>query len=364
MKAMRILYVINSLEGGGAASPIPAIMRVLSGAGADVRLLALTRRNGKALPPIIAAGIDHAIRAGGEKDHLAALNWLIDEARAWGATHIWTSLTRATLLGQIAGKRLGLPVISWQHNAFLKPANAFLLRRMQRMAKLWVADSSIVADLTRERLAVEADRVINWPIFYADPDAPQAKPWQPGEAIRIGSLGRLHAAKGYDVLIEALNILYNNGLLSSLPLDVTIGGEGADQQALLAALDLTGLTRVSFVGFTADPKAFLASQHLYLQPSRREGFCIAAHEAMQAALPVIVSDTGQMARSVTPGMTGHVVPVADAASLAEALRLMLSAPDQLAAMGQAARQKVLRDYSWDQFNAIGAGIIERLRNEA
>lgn len=72
MNAMRIAYVINSLEGGGAASPVPAILGVLTGAGAQVRLLALTLRNGKALPAIREAGIDTVVRDGGEKDHFAA----------------------------------------------------------------------------------------------------------------------------------------------------------------------------------------------------------------------------------------------------------------------------------------------------
>ena len=63
---MRIAYVINSLEGGGAASPVPDIARILRDCGAEVRLFALTRRNGRALPAIIEAGLDPLIREGGE----------------------------------------------------------------------------------------------------------------------------------------------------------------------------------------------------------------------------------------------------------------------------------------------------------
>jgi len=37
---MRIAYVINSLEGGGAALPVPAVARVLARHGAAVEILA------------------------------------------------------------------------------------------------------------------------------------------------------------------------------------------------------------------------------------------------------------------------------------------------------------------------------------
>ena len=71
MTGPRIAYVINSLEGGGAALPVPAILAVLRGAGAQVRVLALTRRDGRALPAMEAAGLDVAVREGGETDHVA-----------------------------------------------------------------------------------------------------------------------------------------------------------------------------------------------------------------------------------------------------------------------------------------------------
>ncbi len=117
---MKIAYVINSMEGGGAALPIPAVAGVLRRCGADVRVLALTRRDGRAAQPIEESGLELRIREGGEKDHLAALRWLSCELIDFAPDIVWTSLTRATL-GQVAAKRLRVPVVSWQHNAYLKP---------------------------------------------------------------------------------------------------------------------------------------------------------------------------------------------------------------------------------------------------
>ena len=48
MTSPRIAYVINSVEGGGAALPVPAVTSVLRDAGAEVAVFALTRRDGRA----------------------------------------------------------------------------------------------------------------------------------------------------------------------------------------------------------------------------------------------------------------------------------------------------------------------------
>ena len=201
---IRIAYVINSVEGGGAALPVPSIADVLREGGAEIRILALTRRDGRALAPMAAAGLDVRVRDGGTTDHPAALHWLDREVAALRPTHLWTSLTRATLLGQLVGLRRRIPVASWQHAAYLKPANRRLLRAMQPLSRLWIGDSDAVTRLTAERLGVPSERLMQWPIFRADPAARQATPWRPGEPVRIGSLGRLHPVKGYDVLIDAL----------------------------------------------------------------------------------------------------------------------------------------------------------------
>ncbi|MEO7787592.1 MAG: glycosyltransferase, partial [Sphingomicrobium sp.] len=73
----RIAYVINSVEGGGAALPAAEVIALLRSEGFAVTVLALTRRDGRALPAFEAAGIEVRVRDGGERDHGAALRWLI-----------------------------------------------------------------------------------------------------------------------------------------------------------------------------------------------------------------------------------------------------------------------------------------------
>lgn len=352
---MRIAYLINSVEGGGAASPVPAIVGALRDEGATVKVFALTARDRRGLPAMLNAGIEVAVRDGGESDHLAALRWLDRELRAWRPTHLWTSLTRATLLGQQVGAWRGWPVVSWQHAAFLKPANRMLLRSTQRRSRLWIGDSESVTRLTAGRLDVPPERLTTWPIFRADSDWPVAPRWRPGEPVRLGSLGRLHPVKGYDVLIAALA-----QLKTATPVTLTIAGDGKEQAALTEQVRAAGVP-VTFAGFAADPRTFLASCHLYAQPSRSEGMCIAAHEAMLAGVPVVASAVGELPHSIVAGATGALVPPGDPAALAAALDRLLAEPAQLGAMGDAARARVLDLFGPDRFRATAAALVPRLR---
>ncbi|MPT47487.1 MAG: glycosyltransferase [Sphingobium sp.] len=361
MKNLRIAYVINSVEGGGAALPVPAIAQVLRDNGAQVKVFALTGRDRRALPVIEAAGLEPLVRDGGEKDHIAATRWMVKEVQQWGATHIWTSLSRASILGLLIGPRLGLPVISWQHAAFLKPWNARLLRGLQKRALLWVADSFSVAELTAQRLHVSADRLMTWPIYFADPAIPQARCWQAGEDIHIGSLGRLHPVKGYDVLIEALAKLKAEGFAPPAPLRISLTGEGAERERLIAQAAEAGLAGVHLPGYTDNSRGFLSSLHLYVQPSRSEGFCIAAHEALTAGLPVIGSAVGEMRYSINDGENGMIVPPGDATALAARLAELLADPVRMHKMGGAARAHMLDKFSKANFDAAGTAIIDYIR---
>lgn len=356
MNAPRIAYVINSVEGGGAAQPVPAIASVLRVSGAKVRVFALTGRDRRGLHPIFDADLAPLVRNGGERDHLAAALWLRKVIKDWGATHVWTSLSRATILGLLVAPNLGLPVTCWQHNAYLKPWNKRILRLLQRRARLWVGDSDCVTRLTAERLNVEDARMRSWPLFAVNPQIGTARGWKPGETLRVGSLGRLHPAKGYDVLIEALAQLKSCGWSSPVPFQIEIAGEGAERQRLEALCEQANLDQISFTGFTDQPYRFLAGLHLYVQPSRREGFCIAGHEALATGVPVIASAVGELATTIHDGI-GRTVPPERRFLLASALRDMLGSPGDLGPMGALAREQIGLRFSMDRFLLAGKAAL-------
>ncbi|MGY6770310.1 glycosyltransferase family 4 protein [Komagataeibacter sp. NFXK3] len=355
---MRIAYVINTFEGGGAALPIPDIVEVCRANGHSVEVAALSPRNGRAMPALRKAGLEPVVLAEDTSSPALMLHRLDAWVRKVQPTHIWTSLTRATLLGQLVGLRQGIPVVSWQHNAFLKPANLALLRLMRNRSRLWVGDSGYVTELTRQRLALPADRVMSWPIFRIDPDLAPAAPWRAGEVVQIGSLGRLDPSKGYDVLFRALLALRDVPGLP--PYKVTIGGEGAEHARLQGFCQRHGLDQVHFAGYVEDTAAFLRGCHLYVQPSRQEGFCIAAHEAMNMGLPVLGSTVGEMTHSITEGVSGWHVRPRRPHELAGKLEQALRQPERLAPMGQAARAYVAQHFSPAAFMQAGSAVLQRM----
>ncbi|WP_323990911.1 glycosyltransferase [Nguyenibacter sp. L1] len=356
---MRIAYVINSVEGGGAAFPVPDITRLMRDAGHEVALFALLRRDGRALPAVTASGLQAAVRAGSRQDHVAALRWLDRQVASWRPDLIWTSLTRATVMGQMIGLKQRIPVVSWQHSAGLSPANTRLLRTLRGLSRLWVADSRCVLAFMHDRLAIPPGRAMLWPIFRADPGCPVARPWQAGEPVRIGSLGRLHPVKGYDHLCRALAILKADTTLP--PFEITIAGEGAERPHLESLIRQYGLTNLHLAGFQDAVPPFLAMQHGYVQPSLHEGLCIGVHQAMQAGLAPIASAVGEIPYTVQDSMSGWLVPPRDPPALAAALARALRRPDRLASMGQAARTQVLDRFAPERFAAAGRAILDRVQ---
>jgi glycosyltransferase involved in cell wall biosynthesis len=113
-------------------------------------------------------------------------------------------------------------------------------------------------------------------------------------------------------------------------------------------------------GYIDRPQHFLSGLHLYLQPSRSEGFCIAAHEAMVAGLPVLASAVGEIQFSVREGITGHTVPPRDVPALADRLGRIIAEPGRLHAMGIAARSLILERFSIGRFTAAGQTIMRRI----
>jgi glycosyltransferase involved in cell wall biosynthesis len=67
-------------------------------------------------------------------------------------------------------------------------------------------------------------------------------------------------------------------------------------------------------------------------------------EAQASGLPVVAGNVGGVGGIVADGVTGVLAPAGDAAAFAAALRRLILDPARRAAMGAAARDKVLREH--------------------
>ena len=81
-----------------------------------------------------------------------------------------------------------------------------------------------------------------------------------------------------------------------------------------------------------------------VQNSLMESFCLAAHEALYAGVPVMATAVGGLAEQIVHGETGLLHRVGDMAAAAEHLRALAADGALRERMGAAARARVLRDY--------------------
>ena len=142
---MRIIYLINGLNGGGAAFPMMQVIGLMRELGHDVEVLALMLQDGKAGSRLKQAGIPFEVLGRSTSGNLRQTKALIHHLRARRPNLIWTSLTRGTLYGQVIGGLMRIPVVSWQHSDYLKPGNLAALHLTRRLTCMWVADSDSVS---------------------------------------------------------------------------------------------------------------------------------------------------------------------------------------------------------------------------
>jgi glycosyltransferase involved in cell wall biosynthesis len=129
-----------------------------------------------------------------------------------------------------------------------------------------------------------------------------------------------------------------------------IVGEGPESARLESQTKELGIQeKVVFAGAISNDEinGYYADADLVVLPSLKEATSISALEAMSSAKPVVASNVGGLPYLVEDGVTGSLVPPADAYALATAISELLSSPDQGSAMGAAARSRVLSELTWD-----------------
>jgi glycosyltransferase involved in cell wall biosynthesis len=141
------------------------------------------------------------------------------------------------------------------------------------------------------------------------------------------AVGRMLAHKRFDLLIEALALLRDEGD----PVFCRIVGDGPGRDALHGLASERGVEHlIEFHHDVADPAelyGLLKASRAFALPSEREGFGIAALEALACGLPVVTTSApDNLANELVTRAKAGIVCEPDAASLAEAVRGVLAAP--------------------------------------
>lgn len=162
----------------------------------------------------------------------------------------------------------------------------------------------------------------------------------------IGYVGRLTAAKGLDVLMSALEEVPAPWTLLAL-------GSGPYDEKLKDWAKSRGLkdrVRVMIVKHEDMPRYYRAFD-LLVAPSQttprwKEQFGRMLIEGFATSVPVIGSDSGEIPHVI--GEAGVVVPEANAAAWAEAIRSMLAAPERREELGKAGLERFRDNYTADR----------------
>jgi glycosyltransferase involved in cell wall biosynthesis len=227
-------------------------------------------------------------------------------------------------------------------NPFVESMSLALTRRAYRRADAVLANSTDMAAGLAGDLGLDPPKVrmINNPIDVTA-IAAAARARVPGAPVRpyLLTAGRLEHQKAHDVLLHAYA---RSGIWRSHALVILGKGSKLPELHRLAAQLGIG-EHVRFIGFVANPYAWMAGADLFVLPSRWEGFPTVAAEAMACGTPVLLSDCPFGPRDiVVPGASGELVPPDSPDALAEMMKDLIGDPHRRARLAEGGRVRVRR----------------------
>ena len=106
---------------------------------------------------------------------------------------------------------------------------------------------------------------------------------------------------------------------------------------------------IRVVGFAREPEKCLRQGTVHVFPSTCEGSAKVTYEAAACGLPQIT--TREAGDVVVDNVEGIIVPPANVDRLAEAIRHLYDHPEIVARMSIAARERVVKNFTWDHFRS-------------
>ncbi|MCX6356955.1 MAG: glycosyltransferase family 4 protein [Candidatus Aureabacteria bacterium] len=284
-------------------------------------------------------------------------------ARRWRPDVIQCGEALASgLSGSILARSIGVPCIVWLHDNALGPRSRVrhpLRRRIITGAGGIIAacrfarDEALRCGVRDKRVALIRPGVDAG--FFAPPDSRE----QARERLNIKgkkvllTISRILPQKGQDTVIRALPRLVRE----HPDLVYLIAGEGPYRGQLeRLASELNVAERVVFLGPVPQEELprYYGACDLFIMLNREvggvswEGLGIVFLEASACGAPVIGGKSGGTADSVVHGQTGFLVAPEDESEVASTVGLLLGDPALARRMGEAGRERVVREFSWER----------------
>ena len=162
----------------------------------------------------------------------------------------------------------------------------------------------------------------------------------PEDALTCIYVGRCKGRpfKGLSSLLQAMH------LLDDPRLHLVFIGDYDDSDYHLATSGPAS-SRIHLLGYQMDALRYLPQRDIFVLPSWRDASPRAVREAMACGIPCIVSDIPGARDLVIDGTTGILFPKNDPQALAEALRRLIDHPEERKRMGEAGKERIIRDFS-------------------
>lgn len=159
---------------------------------------------------------------------------------------------------------------------------------------------------------------------------------------QIIAMGRYIAQKGFDLLIDAFNLIAKEFPEWKL----NIYGEGQDQTLLKQKIKELRLEKqVSLYPPTKQVKEKFIESSIFVFPSRYEGFGLVLTEAMECGLPCIAFDCECGPREIIePSITGYIVENKNKIVFANKMKELMSNPERRKKMGMAGKERAVKFY--------------------
>jgi glycosyltransferase involved in cell wall biosynthesis len=183
----------------------------------------------------------------------------------------------------------------------------------------------------------------------------------PAGASLCACIGRVVSGKGIDFYLRAARILADQGrdvrflMIGAVSVEKKYKSE---MEILARDLNLEG--RVVFTGQRQDVAEILREVDIVVHPSLTEGLSNVILEAMAAGLPVVATRVGGNPELVLDGKTGLLVPAEDAAAIAHAIARLLDEPQMARTFGEAARRRIIEEFSIGQMLSRMEDLYTRL----
>lgn len=380
-RPLRVLQVINSLVVGGAEQLLVSLARHVDRRVFDVQVCALT--------PPEDTPIVRDLRASGIPVYLLSDRREHDPRHAWRLARlirrenvdvVHTHLAYADMVGAVAGKLAGRPVVSTQHHvssvhdrnsAFGEAkfgAHAFALRHGVHRV---IACAPEVLTVVRQELRVPAARVTVVSNGIDIAATLNVTAWEVqarrNELLGDGAggpvvlaVGNLLLPKGHIHLVEAAALLQDR--LPLLRVAIVGRREDATAQVEAAIAEYGQGERVRLLGQRRDIPALLAASDIFAMPSLGEGLPLALLEAMAAGKAVVATEVGGNPQVVVDGETGLLVPPADARALADAIAALANDQAWAARLASAGQARIARSFGVGPWVDRLVGIYEEAAN--